>query len=150
MKIYYFDSSALVKRYHYEKGTTAVDDIIDDLGKGCEGVISYFAILEITSALRRKLRNKEINRKTFDSGIATFLSEMTAHFSVRPVDENILSIATSLVIEHGLKAADSIHLATAKEIVDLTGKDIVFVASDKELLDAAAIEKMETLDPEEK
>ena len=31
MKIYYFDSSALVKRYHYEKGTTAVDEILDDL-----------------------------------------------------------------------------------------------------------------------
>lgn len=31
MKIYYFDSSALVKRYHAEKGTEVVDKILDDL-----------------------------------------------------------------------------------------------------------------------
>lgn len=80
--------------------------------------------------------------------IATFLSEVTEYFSVRPIDEHILSIATNLVIVHGLRAADSLHLATAKEIADFTDKTIVFVASDKELLSVAASEKLETLDPE--
>jgi predicted nucleic acid-binding protein len=148
MKIYYFDSSALVKRYHFEKGTKTVDDIIYELKKGDEAVISYFAILEIVSALRRKLKNKEITKKVFDMAIATFLSEMTDYFSVRPIDEKILSIATNLVIEYGLRAADSLHLATAKEIADFTGKSVVFIASDKELLDTAILEKIETLDPE--
>ena len=46
MKIFYFDSSALVKRYHSEKGTETVDKIIYELGKGDEAVIYYFAILE--------------------------------------------------------------------------------------------------------
>ena len=148
MKIYYFDSSALVKRYHSEKGTEIVDKIIYELGKGDEAVISYFAILEIVSALRRKLKNKEITKKVFDMAIATFLSEVTEYFSVRPIDEQILSIATNLVIEHGLKAADSLHLATAKEIANFTSKSVVFIASDKELLDTATLEKIETLDPE--
>lgn len=148
MKIYYFDSSALVKRYHFEKRTKTVDNIIYELEKGDEAVISYFAVLEIISALRRKLKNKEITKKVFDMAIATFLSEVTEYFSVRPIDEQILSIATDLVIEHGLRAADSLHLATAKEIADFTGKSIVFIASDKELLDAAVLEKIEILDPE--
>ena len=148
MKIYYFDSSALVKRYHSEKGTETVDKIINELEKGDESVISYFTILEIVSALRRKLKNKEITKKVFDMAIATFLSEVTEYFSVRPIDEQILSIATNLVIEHGLKAADSLQLATAKEIVDFTGKSVVLIASDKELLDTAASEKIKTIDPE--
>lgn len=148
IKIYYFDSSALVKRYHSEKGTETVDKIIDELEKGDESVISYFTILEIVSALRRKLKGKEITKKVFDMAIATFLSEVTDFFSVRPIDEHILSIATNLVIEHGLKAADSLQLATAKEIADFTGKSVVLIASDKELLDTAALEKIETIDPE--
>lgn len=148
MKIYYFDSSALVKRYHSEKGTETVDKIIDELEKGDESVISYFTILEIVSALRRKLKSKEITKKVFDMAIATFLSEITDSFSVRPIDEHILSIATNLVIEHGLKAADSLQLATAKELADFTGKSVVLIASDKELLDTAALEKIETIDPE--
>ncbi|UCG69362.1 MAG: type II toxin-antitoxin system VapC family toxin [Thermoplasmata archaeon] len=148
MKIYYFDSSALVKRYHFEEGTKTVDNILYELKKKDEAVISYFAILEIVSALRRKLKNKEITKKVFDMAIATFLSEVTDYFSVRPIDEKILSIATNLVIEYGLRAADSLHLATAKEIADFTGKSVVFIASDKELLDIAALEKIETLDPE--
>jgi predicted nucleic acid-binding protein len=88
MKIYYFDSSALVKRYHSEKGTETVDKIIEELEKGDESVISYFTILEIVSALRRKLKSKEITKKIFDMAIATFLSEVTEYFSVRPIDEH--------------------------------------------------------------
>ena len=149
MKIYYFDSSALVKRYHSEKGTEIVDKIIYELGKGDEAVISYFAILEIVSALRRKLKNKEITKKIFDMAIGTFLAEVTEYFSVRPIDEQILSIATNLVIEHGLRAADSLHLATAKELEKFTGRTVVFIASDKELLSTAALEKLETLNPED-
>ena len=53
-----------------------------------------------------------------------------------------------MVIEHGLKTADSLHLVTAKQVAELTGKDVVFVASDKELLEAAALEKLDTIDPE--
>ncbi|MCK5291433.1 MAG: type II toxin-antitoxin system VapC family toxin [Thermoplasmata archaeon] len=147
-KIYYFDSSALVKRYHSERGTETVDKILDELGKGDEGVISHFAILEIVSALRRKLKSKEIRKEVFDMAIAAFLSDVTEYFSVRPIDERTLSLATNLVIEHGLKAADSLHLATAKEIAGFTGKSVVFVASDRELLDVAALERMQTLDPE--
>ncbi len=148
MKIYYFDSSALVKRYHTEKGTKTVDKILNELEKGDEGAISYFVILEIVSAMKRKLKNNEITQKIFDMAIATFLSEVTTYFSVRPIDEHILSTATNLVIEHGLKAADSLHLATAKEIADFTGKNVVFIASDKELLNAAKSEKLEILNPE--
>ena len=149
MKIYYFDSSALVKRYHSEKGTETVDTLIYELGKGDEAVISYFAILEIISALRRKLKNKEITEKIFEMAIGTFLAEVTEYFSVRPIDEQILSIASNLVIDHGLKAADSLHLATAKELANFTGKTVVFIASDKELLSIATLEKLATLNPED-
>jgi predicted nucleic acid-binding protein len=105
--------------------------------------------LEIVSALRRKLKNREITEKIFDMAIGTFLSEVTEYFSVRPIDEHILTIATRLVIEHGLRAADSLHLATAKELANFTGKTVVFIASDKELLSSADLEKLETLNPED-
>ena len=59
MKYYYFDSSALVKRYAPEKGTQRVDAIFQEKDRVL--IIANIGIVEIYSALSKKKREKEIN-----------------------------------------------------------------------------------------
>jgi len=51
--VYFFDTSALVKRYHREPGTEVVDDAFDDLGTDC--VISDLGIVEFYSAFAQHI-----------------------------------------------------------------------------------------------
>lgn len=54
---YFFDTSALVKRYYEESGTDAVDSIIDD---GGAIVITSLSVIEAVSAFRRKQNTDDI------------------------------------------------------------------------------------------
>ena len=70
MGYYYFDSSALVKRYVLEKGTQWVDAIFQEKDRVL--IIANIGIVEIYSALSKKKREKEINEEDFTFAIAKF------------------------------------------------------------------------------
>lgn len=54
----FFDTSALVKRYAEEEGTTVVDELIEQRDETV--VITSLAVVEMTSAFRRKYNRDEI------------------------------------------------------------------------------------------
>lgn len=54
----FFDTSALVKRYAEEEGTETVDELIEQNDETI--VITSLAVLEITSAFRRKYNRGKI------------------------------------------------------------------------------------------
>ena len=58
MTWYFLDTSALVKRYHGEAGTDAIDRIFAQ--SLAELVISRLALVEVTSALAFKVRTGEL------------------------------------------------------------------------------------------
>ncbi len=59
MKFYFFDTSALVKRYHSEKGTENIDKIFIEDDRAV--IISSLSITEIVSAMNRKKEEKVIS-----------------------------------------------------------------------------------------
>ena len=59
MEIAYLDTSALVKRYHKEE----YSDVIDDIFEKYVISISELTIVELTSALRKKVDEKVIGQK---------------------------------------------------------------------------------------
>jgi len=67
MHYFYFDTSALAKRYSPEAGSEKVDSIINDKINAI--VIGNIAITEIYSALSKKYRIGEISNRDFLSAI---------------------------------------------------------------------------------
>lgn len=61
MNFYFLDTSALIKRYHTEKGTSEIDRIFSEDDKAI--VISSICITEMVSALNRKKEEKIISKK---------------------------------------------------------------------------------------
>ncbi len=65
MSKYFFDTSAIVKRYHREDGTDFIDRLFTEAD--AEFVISDISIIEFYSALSLKVRVGEIDEDNFMS-----------------------------------------------------------------------------------
>jgi predicted nucleic acid-binding protein len=64
MTTYFFDSSALVKRYHQEIGTAVVNGMLDDSDSRC--FIARLAVIEVQSAFACRVRERAISVVDFD------------------------------------------------------------------------------------
>ena len=139
----YLDSSALVKRYVREEGTDFVRSILggDDLI-----ATSKLSYPEILSALMRKVRAGEIERKTFN-GIVDMFDKDWDHVLVLDFHNDLLQIVKMLIGKHPLKAADAIHLSSALWLKASSKAEVTFVASDSSLLKAARAEKLQVMNP---
>ncbi len=139
----YFDSSALVKRYVKEEGTDLVRSI---LGGNEPIATSKLTYPEILSALMRKVRAGQIERKIFN-GIADMFDMDWDRVLVLDFHNDLLRIVKVLIEKHPLKAADAIHLSSALWLKVSSKTEITFVASDSNLLKAARAEKLEIMNP---
>ena len=139
----YFDSSALVKRYTEEAGTDFVKSILATNGLITTSKLTY---PEMLSALMRKVRAGEIERKTFN-GIVDKFDKDWDHILVLDFHNDLLPIVKILIEKHPLKAADAIHLSSALWLKLSSKVDVTFVASDSNLLKAAAAEKLQVMNP---
>ena len=139
----YLDSSALVKRYTEEVGTDFVKSILATNGLITTSKLTY---PEILSALMRKVRSGEIEKKTFN-GIVDKFDKDWDHILVLDFHNDLLPIVKTLIEKHPLKAADAIHLSSALWLKLSSKVDVTFVASDSNLLKAAAAEKLQVMNP---
>lgn len=71
---YFFDTSALVKRYHEEVGTDAIDAAFEksDVVK----VISDISVIECYSAFAKKVRTGEIADEDFRATIRVLTTDL--------------------------------------------------------------------------
>jgi predicted nucleic acid-binding protein len=139
----YLDSSALVKRYVQEEGTDFVKSILAGHGLITTSKLTY---PEILSALMRKVRAGEIERKMFN-GIVEMFDKDWDHVLVLDFHNDLLQIVKVVIEKHPLKAADAIHLSSALWLKLSSKADVTFVASDSNLLKAAGAEKLQVMNP---
>jgi predicted nucleic acid-binding protein len=139
----YLDSSALVKRYVEEQGTDFVKSVLAGNGLITTSKLTY---PEILSALMRKVRTGEIERKTFN-GIVDVFDKDWDHVLVLDFHKDLLQIVRILIEKHPLKAADAIHLSSALWLRHSSKADVTFIASDSNLLKAARAEKLQVMNP---
>ena len=146
MALYYLETSALVKLYIREPGT-------DQLLRLMKSRTDQFAVLTITqvefrSAVRRRMRARDIDQTLATSLIQGFARHMEAIFLRQPLSEGVMEVACDLLDRHPLRAYDAVQLAgclvlQANRQVERT----VFVCCDDALLDAARAESVEILNP---
>ncbi len=76
----------MIKLYHEEKGTDQLNDLIDS--ENPEIVISDLTKIEMISALAKKVRMDEIDKKIFDEAVLAFESD-TTNFDIVEIDDAI-------------------------------------------------------------
>lgn len=145
----YFDSSALVKRYTAETGSAWVQACCNDPAH----VIAMADIgrVEMAAALAGKLRGKLITQTEYQSIRARLAADMQKRCHLIPVDSQRIDEAVDLTARHKLRGYDAIHLACALHLNRaLASNDLaqlVFIASDEDLLNAAQAEGLQTRNP---
>jgi predicted nucleic acid-binding protein len=139
----YFDSSALVKRYLREEGNEAVKSII-----GTTEVVSTSKLTypEILSAFMRKWRAHEIEKRPFQTAVDQFEDDWK-HLLVIEFHDELLDVIKMLMQRYPLKAADSVHLSSVLWLEEAAKGNVTFVSSDVNLLKAAQVEKLKTINP---
>jgi len=148
----YMDPSALVKRYHDEKGTELVNKLFKKLETGEERfTTSVWSIAESAAVLNRIKNKLKMKEDDFAKVLMAFFSEIKQFHFLEVNDERVLaSIPYSLA--HNINSSDALHLKTLKDVeraVNLLGEKVVLVAADKRLLRAAKNEGITTFNPEE-
>lgn len=112
----YIDTSALAKLYIPEPESEAVQKAV----KGHTLVSSELVIVEFTSVIARKLREKAISKKEAKEVLALFHSHIQDGVleTVR-LESSILSAAAKMLFDCPpsipLRTLDALHLATCKE-----------------------------------
>lgn len=133
------DSSALVKLYAAEQQS-------DDVRKLSSLVVSQLARVEVPAALWRKHRIGEIAAAEAAVLVAEFEADYFGAIDAPPrflivaVTTALLDSAARLVGVHGLRAYDSVQLASALAVADAVPDGIDFLAYDGALSAAAAAE----------
>lgn len=140
----YFDTSALIKRFVNEKGSTLVQSLVRRERTVATATIAY---PEIFAGLTRKLREGNLSRSEYDLTCRQFESDWLAYLRLE-LQENILLLARDLIQRHPLRGYDAVHLASAVNLNSALGEEVTFAAADARLLRAARAEKLDALNVE--
>lgn len=143
MDYYLFDTSALVKRYHQEIGTENVDEIFDAEERMI--IISNLSVSEFVSAINRKKIENAITEEDLNLVLSRFFTDIMEDFTIVGIADSHITSSVELILEHNLKALDSLQLSTALELSEL---DITFVGADEKLCETAEKEGLKVVNPE--
>ena len=168
-RVYYLDTSAVLKRYRTEPGTDVVDalyepkpfakrpedvkDMMEALRETLEIqkrrlVTSHYTCLEVESVAARTLKGKSVIDHAYQTLLGSFARDLKEHITLESFDGEAVNYAIEMTRRTRLRPGDSIHLASAL-LSAREGEELVLVASDKELLTAAEGAGIKTLNPED-
>lgn len=142
---YFFDTSALVKRYHEEEGTERVDEILNR--EEAEVLISSLTVVESTSAFRRKYNRGEVSESEMEQLLGVFFREALNEFVILPMEESLLSFSFDLVLEDDLRTLDSLQLSTGLSLAQEI-EEVAFVTADEDLAEIGEKHGLGTLVPQ--
>jgi predicted nucleic acid-binding protein len=150
----FVDASALVKRYHPERGSEVVELIFNGLFAQDDPFISVSALglAETVSVLVRKKNRGDLSTKGFQMAQARLTVE-TSRFLVAPLSNIVVSQSLAFIGKYSINASDAICLYQAVSWQNLVrlqemSNRVSFMTSDKRLLRAAQAEGLLVLDPE--
>jgi uncharacterized protein len=150
MTTLFVDTSALVKRYVDETGSAwlraAIDPALSPLV-----VMSHLALAEMRSAFQRRLREGTLTPAELSRLHDAFRGDCRDEYQIFPVNQSVIDLAGDLIERQTLRTLDAIQLATALTarhfLVTRGFPEIVFIAADDRLLQAAAAEGLATDNP---
>lgn len=149
MPAYFFDSSALVKFYVAETGTSWVRSFTDSEDNLIH--VSALARVETVSALTRRLRRGDITQAEFNEACEDLQQDCATQYRIVALTNEIIEDAVALAQKYGLRAYDALQLATALDtsriVSQVEATRLILVSADLELNAAAAAENLTVEDP---
>ena len=142
MATYFFDSSALAKRYHPEEGSAQVEAIFREPGRRI--ITSHPTVIEIRSMIAGKVRSGVLSQAEAMSVTDHFKADVAAS----TIDVFAISVfdyrrAEDLIARHGfgyrLRSLDALQLGVALDLRD-QGLGRTIVAADVTLGEVATRE----------
>lgn len=150
MPNYFFDTSALVKRYAQEAGSAEVIAIIEDDSHNIY-ILDLLTCVEVNSALKRKVNRQELDSDGGQKLAGLFEYHNYEDYLALNLNDSDIEIANMLVWKHSLRAYDAVQLATCIALHKLSeenqGPEIVFVSADNKLVAAAQGEGLNAINP---
>lgn len=140
MPSFFFDTSALAKRYIQESGSAWVLGIC----KNAETDLIFIADItevELVSALFRRSKGGSLTGAEMTAALVQFDNELSNQYIILDFSFELLSNARRLVETYALRGYDAIQLAAAIKCDTkqkfLGSLPVTLVSSDNELIDAA-------------
>ncbi len=146
MPYYYFDSTALIKRYSMERGTRIVNKLMVKRGK--VAIVPTWSVTDFYSILCTRAHEGQITRDDCYSVIYKFEieSKQGLYQFIAPRMETYLS-TKELALEYPfLRTQQIMHLALALELKPLR---LTVVSADLQLLAASKTAGLHIINPEE-
>ena len=140
----YLDTSALIKRFVEEKGSSLVQSMV---ASGEAVATAKIAYAEVFSGLTRKMREGYLDNAQYDLACHQFESDWQAYVRVE-LNDDLLLLARGLIRRHALRGFDAIHLASAVSLNTMIDEVVTFTAADRRLLRAATAEGLKVVNVE--
>ena len=153
MALSYFDTSALVKYYVTEPGSTWVRQLIEERDEETSHFRHIILVAEITrvevaAGLAVIERVGRIRRSERDREYAHFIAQLVHRYTIIPLTTIDLEAAAALTQRHPLKAYDAVQLAMALRYHKiLAAHSLTFICGDSTLITAAQTEGLATANP---
>ena len=146
MPYYYFDSTALVKRYSMERGTRIINRLMVKRSK--VAILPTWSVTEFYTAFANRAEQGEITRDDCYSVIHKFERESQEglYQFIGPTMQTYLA-TKELALEYpALRTQQVLHLALAMELKPLR---LTVVSADKQLLTACHSAGLHIINPED-
>ncbi len=150
MVAFFLDSSAMVKRFSKEKGTSWVLGLFRSSSLSSI-YISRITPVETAAGLAKQNRIGILTIAELDRSIKRLARCNEFRFIFAEVNQTVMESATLMALRHGLRGFDAVQLATAIEVEKqrsfLGASPLTFVSADNHLNLAAESEKLNVEDP---
>ena len=152
MNYFYWDASALVKRYAPEIGTPLVNHLFADVELD-RMMCLVIGTGEVISIFVRKKNSNLITDTAFSQALVDFRAEVidTIGFKLVSVEDALVAASYPFIEKYSLNATDALVLRSVMDAAALlrpAGDDVILVTSDLRLLHAAQGEGVTTFNPE--
>lgn len=150
MSVFFFDSSALTKRYLHEIGSGWVSAITDPLA-GHVIVVAEITRVEVAAALAARFRSGAITLLERDDLVSLLLRHFDAEYQIVAIEPAVTSQAVALTQRHRLRGYDAVQLAAAllanRPLIAAGLPALTFIVADEDLMAAARAEGLPAENP---
>lgn len=146
----FFDTSAVVKRYVQEAGTSWVRSLTR-IGAPEPIYLARITAVEVCAAVARRQRGGSLSPAQAEAILSRFRRHLARRYRSLEITPALLSDAMDLAEAHGLRAYDAVQLAAALELdrlrIAVGLGSVILVSSDLELNAAATASGLAVDDP---
>ena len=115
MGVHFLDSSALIKRYVLERGTSWIRALTDQAA-GHQNYVARLAVVEIAATLARQARAGTLSTSESSLAIHQLRHSFAHEFRVVEITPALAGHALNHIQTHSLRGSDALHLAAATEL----------------------------------